>query len=392
MPEKKSSLSVILPVMFGFFIMGFVDIIGMTINYCSKDFQHLSPGLIGLLASSCFVWFLVLSVPTGQLMNKIGRKKTVLLSFLVQIFAFGLVMLRYDFVTILVAFSLVGIGNTLLQVAMNPLVSDVVPGEKLTGTLTLGQLIKAVCSLTGPMLVSWFAGEAFGNWKLIFPVYAGISLVGFLWLMLVKVDETPAASGTGFAATFRLLADPYILAFFIGILVLVGVDVGINTTFPKYLQETCGMTLNAAALGNSVYFFARTVGALIGGVLLMKVSESKFFNISVIIALVGLLGLIFLRGKATSLVSVSVFGLGYANLFAIIFSMAMKRLPSRSNEISSLLIMGVAGGGVITPLLGVVSEHLGGQLAALILLTAFWLYLFLLFGKVRATASKKTVD
>lgn len=390
MENKKTSIMVILPVMFGFFVMGFVDIIGMTINYVSADFTNLSASVVSLLASSCFIWFLIASIPTGLLMNRIGRKKTVLLSFLVQILAFLLVFIKYDYITTLIAFSLLGIGNTILQVAMNPLVSDVVPGDKLTGTLTIGQLVKAVCSLTGPIFVSWFASATFGDWKVIFPVYALITLLGFIWLMLTKVEEEKIenADTTTFATSLRLFSDKYILAFFIGILVLVGADVGVNTCFPKYLQDTCGLDLNEAALGNSVYFFTRTVGALIGGILLMKVSESKFFNISVIVALVGLAGLIVFRGYWSSMTFVSVFGLGYSNLFAIIFSMALKRRPDRVNDVSALLVMGVAGGGVLPPIMGLITQTTGNQWSAILVIAIVWLYLFALMGRIKNVSTK----
>lgn len=390
MENKKTSIMVILPVMFGFFVMGFVDIIGMTINYVSADFTNLSASVVSLLASSCFIWFLIASIPTGLLMNRIGRKKTVLLSFLVQILAFLLVFIKYDYITTLIAFSLLGIGNTILQVAMNPLVSDVVPGDKLTGTLTIGQLVKAVCSLTGPIFVSWFASTTFGDWKVIFPVYALITLLGFIWLMLTKVEEEKIenADTTTFATSLRLFSDKYILAFFIGILVLVGADVGVNTCFPKYLQDTCGLDLNEAALGNSVYFFTRTVGALIGGILLMKVSESKFFNISVIVALVGLAGLIVFRGYWSSMIFVSVFGLGYSNLFAIIFSMALKRRPDRVNDVSALLVMGVAGGGVLPPIMGLITQTTGNQWSAILVIAIVWLYLFALMGRIKNASTK----
>lgn len=390
MENKKTSIMVILPVMFGFFVMGFVDIIGMTINYVSADFTNLSASVVSLLASSCFIWFLIASIPTGLLMNRIGRKKTVLLSFLVQILAFLLVFIKYDYITTLIAFSLLGIGNTILQVAMNPLVSDVVPGDKLTGTLTIGQLVKAVCSLTGPIFVSWFASATFGDWKVIFPVYALITLLGFIWLMLTKVEEEKIenADTTTFATSLRLFSDKYILAFFIGILVLVGADVGVNTCFPKYLQDTCGLDLNEAALGNSVYFFTRTVGALIGGILLMNVSESKFFNISVIVALVGLAGLIVFRGYWSSMIFVSVFGLGYSNLFAIIFSMALKRRPDRVNDVSALLVMGVAGGGVLPPIMGLITQTTGNQWSAILVIAIVWLYLFALMGRIKNVSTK----
>jgi fucose permease len=182
---------------------------------------------------------------------------------------------------------------------------------------------------------------------------------------------------------FSLFADKYILAFFVAILVLVGVDVGVNVTFPKYLQQTCDLSLTESALGNSVYFFSRTVGALLGGILLMKMRETKFYNVSIVIAVIGLLGLIFVHSHFFALVFVSIFGLGYSNLFAIVVSMAMKHKPERSNDISALMIMGVAGGGVLPPLMGVITDFTGNQWSAILVLAVVWLYMFTLMGKIK---------
>lgn len=241
-----------------------------------------------MISLSCFLWFLVLSIPTGMLMNRIGRKNTVLLSFAVHVLAMCMPLIAYDFASVLIAFGLIGIGNTLLQVSMNPLVMEVVTKDKLTGTLTFGQFVKAVSSFVGPILAAWAAGTFFG-WKMIFPIYAGASLVALLWLWLTPIrDIREKSTNISFRATFDLLRDSRIVAYFIGILVLVGVDVGMNMTFPKLLMERCGLELTDAGMGNSVYFFARTVGAFLGGILLMKYSESKFFTYSTYIALLGL--------------------------------------------------------------------------------------------------------
>ena len=275
--------------MFGFFVMGFVDIVGITTSYVKNDFSHLTDTMVNLISLSCFLWFLVLSIPTGMLMNRIGRKKTVLLSFAFHVLAMCLPLVAYDFTAILIAFALIGIGNTLLQVSLNPLVTDVVANDKLTGTLTLGQFVKAVSSFLGPILAAWVTGSFFG-WKMIFPVYAGLSLLALIWLWLTPIQEKQQErKNISFKVTLELFKDKYILAFFIGILVLVGVDVGINMTFPKFLMERCDLPLTDAGMGNSVYFFARTVGAFLGGILLMKYSESKFYIYSVWIALAGLI-------------------------------------------------------------------------------------------------------
>ena len=376
--QKSNSKLAVLPVMFGFFIMGFVDIVGIATNYVKADFAGMDDKVASLISLSCFLWFLILSIPTGMLMNRIGRKKTVLLSFAVTAVAMLIPILKYDFVCILVAFAMLGVGNTILQVALNPLVSSVVSSDKLTGTLTLGQFTKAVSSFLGPILAAMFAGSAFG-WKAVFPTYSIITFLAMVWLALSPIQEQMVErSEISFGRTFSLLKDKYIVLFFVGILVLVGVDVGMGITFPKLLQERCSLPLEKAGLGNSVYFLARTVGAFLGGLILMKYPAGKFFTASSLIALAALVGLIFSKNLVTVLVFVALFGLGYANLFSIIFSISMLKVPQKTNEVSALLIVGVCGGAIIPPVLGVVTDSFGTQGAALVALTLAWLFMVVL--------------
>ena len=387
MTNLKSSRA-ILPVMSGFFIMGFVDIVGVATNYVKADFTGMDDKVAGLISLSCFLWFLILSIPTGMLMNRIGRKKTVILSFIVTALAMVIPLIKYSFPAVLVAFTMLGIGNTILQVAQNPLVSSVVSKEKLTGTLTLGQFVKAISSFLGPILTAAFAGGILG-WKMIFPVYAVVTLLTMGWLALSPIEEQLVErSEITFARTFSLLKDKYIVLFFIGILVLVGVDVGMGVTFPKLLQERCSLPLEKAGMDNSVYFLARTIGAFLGGIILLRYSAPKFFTGSVILALASLLGLIFARNLTLILVLVALFGLGYSNLFSIVFSTSMLRVPEKTNEVSALLIVGVCGGGVITPLLGIITDTFGKQAPAIIALAAVWLFMVLLIpfiGKVKTS-------
>ena len=386
--NKEISLRKILPVMFGFFIMGFVDIVGVSTSYVKNDFAGMNDTMVNLISLSCFLWFFLLSIPTGMLMNRIGRKKTVLLSFALHVAAMIVPLAAYDFTAVLIAFALIGIGNTLLQVSLNPLVTIVIAGDKLTGTLTLGQFVKAVSSFLGPIIAAAVTGSFLG-WKMIFPIYAAISLLALVWLWLTPIAEQKVASADiSIGHTFSLLKDKYIVAFFIGILVLVGVDVGMGITFPKLLMERCNLPLTDAGMGNSVYFFARTVGAFLGGILLMKLPERKFFTASVFVALAGLAGMIFLHGLWSILACVAVFGIGYANLFSIIFSISMQRVPERANEVSALLIVGVAGGAVIPPVLGVITDAFGSQGAAIIALSVVWLYLVFLIGAINAHSKK----
>ena len=374
--KNNYSISKVMPVLFGFFIMGVVDLTGTAVNYVKVDFT-LNDTLANLLSLSCFFWFLVLSVPTGFLMNRIGRKNTVLVSFLFTLTGLLLPFVIYNFIFSILAFTLIGIGNTIIQVALNPLVSNVVSKEKLTGSLTMGQFIKALSSWLGPNVAAWLAATTLG-WKYVFPVFAVITLLAALWLWITPINEVKSEKkAASFLSTFSLLKNTKIRLFFIGILVLVGVDVGMSITLPKYLMEKCpevASVSEADQLKSYFYFIVRAIGAFIGGILLMKIPERKFYTFSALLSLIGLVFIIFCSSLWSILACVAVFALGYSNLFAIIFSGALKHLPEKVNEVSSLLIVGVSGG-VIAMLLGVVSDIFGTQWAAIIILTVMWFYI-----------------
>ena len=382
MQTKKNSLLIVLPVMLGFFIMGVVDLIGTAINYVKADFA-LNDTMANLLSLSCFLWFLILSIPTGFLMNRYGRKNTVIISFLITLIGLIIPFFAYDFAMIVVAFVFIGIGNTIIQVALNPLVTNVVTKEKQTGTLTLGQFVKALASWLGPNVAAWLYGTTFG-WIYVFPVFGVFTLLVCLWLWFTRIEENEKNAQTSFAATFALLKDKKILMFFVGILVLVGVDVGLNATLPKYLIEKCPSITEisqADQLKSYYYFIVRALGAFLGGILLMKVSERKFYAVSALLTLAGLVMLLFSTSQVSILAATVIIALGYSNLFAIIFSLALKHLPLKANEISSLLIVGVSGG-VFATLLGVVSDAFGTQWAAIAILVIFWLYMIWLIKPV----------
>jgi FHS family L-fucose permease-like MFS transporter len=327
-----------------------------------------------------FLWFAVFSVPTGLLMNSIGRRKTVVLSMVITFVAMMVPLIAYRFEVVLVAFALLGIGNTILQVSLNPLLSNVVRGDRLTSSLTWGQFIKAIASFLGP-IIAGFAAASLGNWKMLFPIFAAVTLISTLWLIFTRIEEKPIEGKTSsFAACFGLLNDKTILMFFLGILAVVGIDVGLNITVPKFLMERCNILLDQAGLGTSLYFIARTTGTFVGAILLVKFSARKFFIISMVGAIVGMVAMLLMNNLWAILVLVFIIGFAVANVFSIIFSAALQKKPERANEISGLMIMGVAGGAVIPPLMGVVSDTMGQAGGLAVLLGAMVYLLFLAFS------------
>jgi fucose permease len=373
--KNETSITKALPVLFGFFIMGLVDLVGIATNYVKQDFE-LSDTLANMLPMTLFLWFAILSVPTGMMMNKLGRKRTVVISMGISLLAMLLPLVSYNFPMILIAFGLLGIGNTIIQVSLNPLLTNVVRGDRLTSSLTLGQFIKAIAAFLGPIIAGVAAGS-FGNWKLVFLFFAVITVISGLWLLLTPIHEKPVSQNlSSFAASFGLLKDKTILMLFLGIVFVVGVDVGLNTTVPKFLMDRCGILLEKAGLGTSLYFVARTLGTFMGAILLVKLSGRKFFIVSMLVAIPALLVMLLIGNLWGILSMVFILGFTVANVFSIIFSAALKKMPDHANEISGLLIMGVAGGAVIPLIMGVTSDSLGqtGGMAVLLVALAYLLY------------------
>lgn len=378
--KNEISINRIFPVLFGFFIMGFCDVVGITSMHVKEDLLGgFSPAfrdtLSNLIPVALFSMFLIFSIPTGMLMNKIGRKKTVLLSNSITIVAMFIPLIGYTFVMSLVAFALLGIANTILQVSLNPLLTNVVQGDKFTSSLTAGQFVKALSSFCGPFIAA-FAASRLGNWQYIFPIYAIITLVSTLWLMATPIKENQMVDqASSFASVFSLLKDKTILLLFLGIVFVVGVDVGLNTAAPKILMERCGMNSIDAGYGPSMYFAFRTAGAFIGAILLAKFSSERFFRIITVVAVLALVALIFASGKISIFVLYAIIGFSIANVFSIIYSIAIQFRPEKANEISGLMITGVFGGAVIPFIMGLTSDKLGSQVGSvlIILVSAFYL-------------------
>ncbi|MDD3910479.1 MAG: MFS transporter [Proteiniphilum sp.] len=373
--KNRISLMKVLPVISSFFVMGIVDLVGISTNYVKQDFG-LRDSIANLLPLSLFLWFAILSVPTSMILNRLGRKRTVIISMMLTLLAMIVPLIVYNFPIMLFAFALLGIGNTIIQVSINPLLTDVVSSDRLTSSLTMGQFIKAIAAFLGPIIASWTAVR-FGDWKLVFLIYGLVTIAIGLWLMLTPIkEETPKQKSSSLGKTFALLSDKMILLFFIGILFVVGIDVGLNTTVPKLLIEKCNIPLEKAGLGTSLYFIARTIGTFIGALLLVSFSAKKFFKINMLIAIPALFVMLFLNEVWSILTLVFIVGFAVANVFSIIVSFALKRKPENANEISGLLIMGVAGGAIILPLMGLLADAFNQSVAMglLLLLMGYLLY------------------
>ena len=381
--KQKSMIWMLIPVMFSFFTMGFVDLVGIATNYVKADFQ-LSDTLANLLPSMVFFWFLIFSVPTGMLMNKIGQRKTVLLSIVVTVAALLLPLLNYSFASMLISFSLLGIGNTLMQVSLNHLLSNIVSGNRLASTLTLGQFVKAIASFLAPIIAGW-AAVSWGNWKLLFLIFLVIAVIACVLLGMTHINESSSVEtkSSTFGECFALLADKVVLISFLGIICHVGIDVGLNLTAPKLLMERLDMTLTGAGLATSVYFLFRTIGCFSGAFLLAYFPMKKVFIVSVLMMVAAMIGLFTMQSLAAHYVCIALVGLGNSNIFSMLFTRALLHLPNRKNEVSGLMIMGLFGGTIFPLFMGIVSDWMQSQVGAVAVMSIGVLYLLSIIPAIR---------
>ena len=384
---SKTNKMAIVPVMLCFFAMGFVDLVGIASNYVKEDLL-LSDSTANVLPSLVFFWFLIFSVPTGMLMNKIGRKNTVLVSLVVTVVSLLLPLFGESFPLMLESFSLLGIGNALMQTSLNPLVSSVIKGGNLASTLTFGQFVKAIASFMAPYIAMWGAMATmptFGlGWRVLFPVYMIIGILASIFLLSTPIEEEPADNASSVIDCVKLLSRPVILLSFLGIMCHVGIDVGTNTTAPKILMERHEMTLNDAAFATSLYFIFRTIGCLTGSFFLRVISNRLFFIISVVMMALAMIGLGFGTSKTILYVSIALVGYGNSNIFSLVFTQALLSDKSRQNEISGLMIMGLFGGTIFPLFMGIASDAIG-QAGAVAVMALGVIYLFTYISRIKTS-------
>ena len=383
----RSTMLQFVPVMLCFFAMGFVDLVGTASN-CLKGDLGLTDTEANLFPSLVFFWFLIFSVPTGLLMNKIGRKKTVLVSLVLTAASLVLPIFGSSYNLMLVALSLLGIGNAIMQTSLNPLVSNLIDDSRLASTMTFGQFVKAIASFLAPIIAGWGATSVsmtFGlGWRVLFPIYAIVSTLAIALLAATPIHEEQQAKASGVGQCLKLLGNPAILLCFLGIMCHVGIDVGVNTAAPKiFFDRLGGAKLEDWLFVTSVYFVARTVGCLTGSIILRLISARLFFAISVVMMVLSMIGLFVGQEEWMLYAAVALVGYGNSNIFSIVFSQAMFAVPDKRNEASGLMIMGLFGGTIFPLAMGFASDAIGSQIGSVIVISVGVAYLIYMISRIK---------
>ena len=358
MNNSKFGLQKLLPVCMSFIVMGFIDIIGVATGYIKQDFQ-LTDFYAQFLPMMVLLWFFVLSVPVGILQDKYGKRNMLNIGMLLQAVGLGVPFIHYSFAWMFASFILLGIGNTIIQVSANPLLQDVSPSEKLASYMSTSQFVKAIISFSGPIITSFVAG-AFGNWKLVFAIYGITSILSAIWLSATPIKESkPERKPATFGSCFALLNNRFVAFMALSIFLIVGTEVSINTNIANILIAKYNLDLGKAVIGISWFFAGETISRFLGAVILNWIKPRIFLLLTTLVALVGVLGVLLAPNLTVAFISILIIGLGCGNMFPIIFSLALEKMPDRANEISGLLVMAVSGGAFIPLVMGFVSTTFG---------------------------------
>ncbi len=347
-----------LPVFLAFLVMGFGDAVGPFVGLAKNNF-HLTNIEAQFIAFMGFIMFGILSVPMGLVQDKKGKRfillsglTVALLGLLIPIFGLS------SYVLFLLTVLLLGAGATILQVAGNPIMRDVSPPGKYSRNLSLGQFIKAIGSLSGPVIpalaAAWFAS----SWEILFPIYSIAILITILFVSTMKVEEQKKenAPPASFSSCFALLKNKFVLMMVIAIFVYVGAEVCMSAGIPLYLEKTFGVDISTlGVLGTGLFFLALMTGRFLGSIILDKLSPQRFFIITSLLSVIGILGL-FTGIQSIAVISMFVIGLGFANIFPLVFSITVDAMPERTNELSGLMVTAIVGGAILPLLMGAVAD------------------------------------
>ncbi len=219
-----------IPIFLAFLVMGFGDAVGPFVGLAKNEF-NLSNSVAFIIPFLGFLMFGLLSVPMGIFQDRKGKKFTLELGLIFALIGLTIPIFGLNsFPRFLLTVLLLGIGATILQVAGNPIMRDVSEEGKYSRNLSLGQFVKAIGSLSGPIIPVIAARYFNKDWRVMFPIYSFFILITIISVATLKVEEKkddnqkPATLKT----CLSLLKNRYVLFMVLGIFLYVGAEVSIR--------------------------------------------------------------------------------------------------------------------------------------------------------------------
>ncbi|NOY38610.1 MAG: sugar MFS transporter [Chlorobi bacterium] len=370
------------PVFLAFLCMGFGDVVGPLVGL-ARDHFHLSNFMATMIPFVGLLMFLILSIPMGIYQDKKGKKHVLALGLTIAMI--GLVIPVFggleSYGLFLFTILLLGGGMAILQVAGNPVMRDVSPEGKYSRNLSLGQFVKAIGSLSGSLIPVVAARWFHAGWDVLFPIYSVSLLITLIILLSVPIREkkTPDSHPATFRSSFSLLKNGFVALMVLGIFLYVGAELSMSSGIPLYLEDKYGIDIQKLGVaGTGLFFLALMTGRFFGAVILNWMKARKFLLLTTILSIAGVLFLI--SGiRSLAVISIILIGLSFANVFPLIFSITIDRMPERTNELSGLMITAIVGGAILPVIMGKISDIFNLTAGLLVPLVAILYILYLAF-------------
>lgn len=355
-----------------FLCMGFADAVGPLVNIATEVFD-ISNAMASLIASAGFIMYGVVSIPMGIMQHKIGKKPVMIIGIVTFFIGVVIPAMGLNFLMILLSVMIMGAGSTIMQVSGTPILRDVSQVGKFSRNLSFGQFIKAVASLSTSLIPAMVAGKLMGDyftvksasgilkpteWRIMFPVYALIVFITVITIVLMKYKENSESlqAQTTLKSCFGALSNKYILMMVLGIFAYCGAEISITSKVAVFFSKQYNIDLaKLGMLGIGMFFLALTIGRFLGSVILNWMKPVTFLVATSIVSLLGLL-LIFINSLTLAWIAVFFIGIGFGNIFPLILSITIDRIPEKTNEISGLMLSAVIGGSIIPLIAGLVAD------------------------------------
>ncbi len=374
----KRNYVIVTLIMVTFFVISFLTNILGALNPNVTSSYSLTETMAGFLPFAFFIAYGVLSIPSGILMEKWGGKKMMIISFALSTVATLVFVLFPTFNVFMVSLFTIGVGMTMLQVVINPLLRVAGGEEHYAFNAVLAQLMFGVASFLSPQMFTYFVTNiSQGNTdkfliglmtQLVensFPwvsVYWAFVIINVLMIAVIAVVKFPVVvlkedEKTGSKESFKeLFANKYVILYFLGIFAYVGTEQGISYWMSKFLSVYHGFDPSTVGADSVSYFWGlMTIGGVLGLVLL-KLIDSKivlrWFTILAIISVAaGLYG-----GPMVSFWSLSMSGFFLSVMFPVIISLGLNSVKKHHGSFAGIMLSGIAGGAIVQVLIGGLSD------------------------------------
>jgi FHS family L-fucose permease-like MFS transporter len=337
--------------------------------------------LQAMLVQFCFFGaYLLVSIPAGLLIRRIGYQKGAVTGLLVA--AVGCALFLF-------AFFVLAAGITVLQVAANPYVTVLGPARTASSRLTLTQAFNSLGTtiapaLGGMLILSTGAIKADQVASVQVPylaLAAALALLALLFAVarLPKISHSASGGRAGVdgGGKTSVGAHRHLVLGAAAIFLYVGGEVSIGSFLINFLGETgiAGLRPAAAAHYVSLYWGGAMLGRFIGFAVMRYVSPGKTLAFNALGAIVLILTAVFAHGHVAMWAILAV-GLCNSIMFPTIFSMALHGLGKFTGQGSDILCMAIVGGALVPFAQGLLADTIGVQASFLVPAAC---YAFILF-------------